>query len=195
MEISSNLVKYQNKNCLKIFFIKLFIKRIIKIIEKFQADNILDVGCGEGIIIYEISQKIPKIRIDGLDISSQSIQLAKKLLPDNIFFVGDIIKMPFSDNTYDLTIALEVLEHLAEPELALQELKRVTRKYCLISVPREYYFSLGNFFFGRNIKNMGRDPEHLQFWNKKQIVNLVSQYFKIITVKTSFPWTLILAQK
>lgn len=195
MEISNNLAKYQSKNCLKKFFIKLFIKRIIKIIEKFQVDNILDVGCGEGIIIYEISQKIPRIRIDGLDISSQSIQLAKKLLPDNIFFEGDIIKMPFSDNSYNLVIALEVLEHLTEPELALQELKRVTRKYCLISVPWEPYFSLGNFLSGKNIKRLGKDSEHLQFWNKKQIIGLVNKYFQVISIKLSFPWIIILTKK
>ncbi|MCK5459732.1 class I SAM-dependent methyltransferase [Candidatus Parcubacteria bacterium] len=192
---SSNLSKYQSKNFLKKIFIKRFIKQIVKIIQELNIDNMLDAGCGEGFIMHNTLRKIPKIKIDGFDISEQALENAKKILPNNNFFQGDITDIKLPDNAYDLAVALEILEHLKNPEAALKELKRVTKKYCLISVPWEPFFSLGNLSCGKNIKRFGRDKEHLQFWNKKEIINLTSKYFNIIEVKIVFPWTVILVQK
>ncbi len=192
MEPSSNLKKYYSKNPLKKICVKLFTEKIVKTISRLKIKNILDAGCGEGFIIRKVLKNIPDIKINGLDMNQDSIQFAKKILPNCKFTQGDIINMPYNNNSYDLIIALEILEHLKSPELALQELKRVTNNYCLISVPLEPYFSLGNLLSGKNIKQFGKEPEHLQLWNKKQIVNLVSQYFNILSVNVSFPWTIIL---
>ena len=195
MRASGNSLKYQSKNFLKKIFTKRFIIQIVKIIQELKVDNILDAGCGEGFIMHNTLRKISKVRIDGFDISKQALQDAKKILPNNSFFQGDITNIKSPNNSYDLVIALEILEHLENPKLALEELKRVTKKYCLISVPWEPFFSLGNLLSGKNIKRLGRDKEHLQFWSRKQIVNLISEYFNIIEIKTVFPWTIILAKK
>lgn len=195
MQISNNSAKYQSKNFFKKIFIKRFIGQIIKIVQGLKINNILDAGCGEGFIMHNTVNKIPKNKIDGFDISEQALENAKKILPNNNFFQGDITNIKLPDNAYDLTTALEILEHLENPKAALKELKRVTKKYCLISVPWEPFFSLGNLSNGKNIKRFGKDKEHLQFWNKKEILDLTSQYFDIILVKTSFPWTIILGQK
>lgn len=197
MKLSSNFKKYHSKNPLKKICIKLFTEKIVKIIFQLKIENILDVGCGEGYIMREVLKNILDIKIDGLDVAGHSIEFGKKILPNCQFTQGNITNMPYNNNSYDLLMALEVLEHLKTPELALRELKRVTNNYCLISVPLEPYFSLGNLLSGKNIKQFGKEPEHLQFWNKKQIVNLVSQYFNILSVTVSFPWTIILgsAQK
>lgn len=195
MKISNNLAKYQSKNPLKKIFIGLFLKRIVSIVKILDSKTALDAGCGEGLVIKKISSLLPDLKIDGLDISSQSIDMAKRLLPSHVFFVGNIGKMPLADNSYDLVMALEVLEHLLQPTLALKEIKRVTKKYCLISVPWEPYFSLANFFSGKNITGLGADPEHVNFWGRKKIVNLTSEYFNIISVQISFPWIIILAKK
>lgn len=195
MGISSNLAKYQSKNFLKKIFIKRFVEQIIKIIQELEINNLLDAGCGEGFIMHNTLRKISKVKIDGFDISKQALQDAKKILPNNNFFQGDITNIELPNNSYDLVVALEILEHLENQEVALKELKRVTKKYCLISVPWEPFFSLGNLFCGKNIKRLGRDKEHLQFWSKKEITDLVSRYFDIISVKISFPWTIILGQK
>jgi len=195
MKISNNLAKYQSKNPLKKIFIGLFIKKIVGIVKTLDIQTILDAGCGEGLIMKKIYSKTSDFKIDGLDISSQSIDMAKKLLPGHNFFVGNIGKMPFADNSYDLIMALEVLEHLLEPPLALKEIKRIAKKYCLISVPWEPYFSLANFLSGKNIARLGADSEHVNFWSRKKIINLTGQYFNIISVQISFPWIIILAKK
>ncbi|MCK4744785.1 class I SAM-dependent methyltransferase [Candidatus Parcubacteria bacterium] len=195
MRVSSNLEKYQSKNFLKRAFIKRFIRQIVEIVQSLKISGILDAGCGEGLIIHNILRKIPKVKIDAFDISEQALENAKKILPNNNFFQGDITDIKLPSNDYDLIIALEILEHLENPEAALRELKRATKKYCLISVPWEPFFSLGNLSCGKNIKRIGKDKEHLQFWNKKEIVGIVEKYFDIISVKISFPWTIILGEK
>ncbi|MEA2064873.1 MAG: class I SAM-dependent methyltransferase [Patescibacteria group bacterium] len=195
MKVSSNLEKYQSKNFLKKIFIKRFIRQIVETVQSLKINSILDAGCGEGLIMHNIIKKIPEIKINGFDISNSALKNAKKILPSSYFFQGDITNIKLFDNFYDLAIALEILEHLENPEAALKELKRATKKYCLISVPWEPFFSLGNLFCGKNVKRFGRDKEHLQFWNRGQIIDLVSEYFDIISVKVSFPWTIILGKK
>lgn len=195
MQTSSNFKKYHSKNPLKNICIDLFTKKIVKIISALQIKNILDAGCGEGFIMREVLKNSSVVQIDGLDMSKNSIDFAQKILPNCKFIQGDITKIPLSGNSYDLIIALEVLEHLKNPEFALRELKRTTKNYCLISVPLEPYFSLGNLLSGKNIKQLGKEPEHLQIWNKKQIVSLFSEYFDVLSVSVYFPWTIILGSK
>lgn len=196
MNRSNNLIKYQTRHPLKKFFLKKFLKKIVNvIIELKDANKILEVGCGEGFVMQAINKRDPKIAIEGLDISRDSLEIAKKLLPDHKFYQANINNLPLDDNQYDLVMALEILEHLPNHDRALNELSRVTKKYCLISVPWEPFFSLGNLLSGKNISRLGQDKEHLQFWTKSKITALVSRYFDIIFVKISFPWTIILAKK
>jgi len=194
--ISSSFKKYHSKNLLKRILLNLFLKNISKIVNDRQdVNNILDAACGEGLVIAEINKQGTDLKIDGFDISENSINYARKILPDNKFFVGDILNIDAADNSYDLVMALEVLEHLHEPIKAIKELARVSRRYVLISVPFEPWFSLGNILSGKNLKRFGQDEDHKQFWTKNKIKKLVSQEMNIEFVKISFPWTIILATK
>ncbi len=199
MPVPNNYKKYTSNNPIRKFLLNIFISNILKIVSNLaQKENIsyiLDAGCGEGFIACEIRKQMPSINIVGIDISEQSLQLAKKLNSNVNFIKADITKIPYDRNAFDLVLALEVLEHLSDPQLALEELKRVTKKYCLISVPWEPFFSLGNFFSGRYVKYLGHNPEHLNLWKRKEIINLVSRYFEIEFTKTSFPWLIILSTK
>lgn len=196
MLYSSNYKKYQSRNFVKKYLLKKFIYNILKIIFALkQINNILDAGCGEGFIMQKIIEINPKINIVGLDISLESLEMGKKINPNLKFIYGDITKMPYKDNAFDLILALEVLEHLPNPRVAFLELKRVTRKYCLISVPWEPFFSWGNLLSGKNIIRGGRDPEHINLWRRAEIINLINQFFKIKLVKISFPWIIVLAKK
>ena len=194
--ISSSFKKYHSKNILKRILLRLFLKNIVKIVDNQKdINNILDAACGEGLVIAEINEYRSNLKIDGFDIAEQSIDYARKILPNNKFFIGDILNIDIADNSYDLVMALEVLEHLNEPIKAIKELARVSKKYVLISVPFEPWFSIGNILSGKNLKRFGQDEDHKQFWTKKKIRNLVSKEIDIQFVKISFPWTIILAIK
>jgi 2-polyprenyl-3-methyl-5-hydroxy-6-metoxy-1,4-benzoquinol methylase len=109
--------------------------------------------------------------------------------------VGDLREMPYGDDSFDLVMCLEVLEHLPDPHRGLRELRRVTSAHCLVSVPHEPFFRAINFLRGKHVPAWGRDPEHLQHWTARQFQRLVEQYFEIEQFVYSFPWVIALGHK
>ena len=96
-----------------------------------QFQNILDVGCGSGLIIKEMARKRGEgAKITGIDISPGMIESAMKTLAGTEgieLTVGDALALPFPDNTFDLTICNLLLLWVKEPEKAIREMARVTK--------------------------------------------------------------------
>lgn len=104
----------------------------------------------------------------------------------------DVYNLAYENNLFDLVMALEVLEHLDKPQAAIHEIKRVTKKYCLLSVPNEPFFSIGNLLRGKNVSLWGSDPEHIHKWNKRRFLKLLEKDFKVVEIRNSFPWLITL---
>ena len=175
--------------------IKRFQKRLAELFGKTKANNVLDVGCGEGFTIQYLYDHYPQIDFQGIDLSQKTIAIAKENNPYAKFSVGSITEIPYPDSSFDLVICSEVLEHLENPEKALIELIRVSRRYLLLTVPNEPWFRISSFLTGKYLTAWGNHPEHIQNWSKKSFLNFVQKYNKIISVKTSFPWTIVLCRK
>lgn len=78
---------------------------------KLKKPSVLDLGCGVGLYIDYLKRNnlFDKILFTGIDISSKMIETAKKIHPDENFFVQDIIKKPLSVNSYDYILMNGVL--------------------------------------------------------------------------------------
>jgi 2-polyprenyl-3-methyl-5-hydroxy-6-metoxy-1,4-benzoquinol methylase len=190
-----NLQKYQNRNPLQRFLIWNFHRRVDALVEWTGADRILDVGCGEGFTIERLLRANGKLPIQGLDYDWPALQEAKSRQPEILFQMGDIRRLPYADGSFDLVLCLEVLEHLAEPGPALEEVQRVSSRHCLISVPNEPLFMLSNFLRGKNLKAWGNDPEHLHRWTASQFLSMVGEAFAVERVVYPFPWIMALCRK
>lgn len=96
---------------------------------------ILDLGCGEGTRLNLISGK-GKVGI-GVDISSTAIKRARKNYPNLKFIKGDLVKLPFEDDKFDLVYSAFVLEHLEEPEKMIKSAIKITKKngYLVLVAP------------------------------------------------------------
>jgi len=171
---SRNYKKYNSKNPLMGVVISNFMKNLKETAVPLKnINNVIDIGCGEGFVINCLNY--PKIT--GVDISRNALRIAKEKNPECEFCSGSICDISFKENSFDLVIATEVLEHLDKPDLALQEIRRITKNYCIISVPNEPYFRAMNFLRGKNLTRFGNDPEHVQNWSSGKFVSLIILMF------------------
>jgi ubiquinone/menaquinone biosynthesis C-methylase UbiE len=94
------------------------------------VDRILDVGCGTGVVGFDLLKLMPSARLVGLDIEPSMLQVAKGNLPagrKGAFITGDVFDLPFRPAGFDLVACQYVLQHLGQPVKALEEMRRVCR--------------------------------------------------------------------
>jgi ubiquinone/menaquinone biosynthesis C-methylase UbiE len=192
---TDNYKKHTTQNPAQKFLINNFLKTFLNEAKKLSPQSILDVGCGEGFTLEKLRENKIGKELMGIDFSKSAIEIGKKMHPSLTLKQGTIYHIPLKPNSFDLIICSEVLEHLKYPEKALQELVRVTKKNCIISVPNEPWFMLANLLRGKNLSRWGNDIEHIQHWSKRGISAIVEKYFAVTVVKNPFPWTLLVAKK
>jgi 2-polyprenyl-3-methyl-5-hydroxy-6-metoxy-1,4-benzoquinol methylase len=96
--------------------------------------------------------------------------------------------LPFADHSSDIVSCFEVLEHLAAPERAVAELARICRGRCVVSVPWEPFFRLGNLCQGKDVRHWGNNAEHVQQFHPSTLRRLLRQSFQVVTIHQCFPW-------
>lgn len=101
-------------------------------------EQVLEIGCGEGVLSVLMAQK--GAQVTASDISKPNLENAKKYAfakgLDNIKFIeADAENLPFRNNSFDLVVADNVLEHLPNFEKGLSEIKRITKKRAIIALP------------------------------------------------------------
>ncbi len=195
MNQTTNYQKNTATNPISRFFLNNFYNVLLSELEILKPESILDAGCGEGFTLAKIKKaKIGK-KLEGIEYFDEAIKIGKAINPDITIKKADIYKLPYKDNSFDLVICTEVLEHLETPEKALKELKRVSKKYVILTVPNEPLFTIQRILRGKNILKLGAHPEHIQHWSSDEFINFVKKSLKIITDKTPLPWTLVVAEK
>lgn len=97
----------------------------IDLVRKLKPNNVLEIGIGNKTVANYLKQN--GIKIDTCDFD-------KYLEPD---YVADIRNLPFEDNSYEVVMAYEILEHIPweDVDKALSELNRISKKYVIISIP------------------------------------------------------------
>jgi methionine biosynthesis protein MetW len=97
-----------------------------------DSGTVLDLGSGDGLLLDLLKKK--GIQGKGLDISEEGVLKAKKKgLDVEVFDFNNIL--PFEDNTFNVVIMLDLLEHLYDPEFLLKEARRVSKQYVIVGVP------------------------------------------------------------
>jgi SAM-dependent methyltransferase len=191
---STNYLKYKSKNPLQSYLLDRFLKKISLFVKPLNPDSLLDVGCGEGFVLSKLkNDKVLPKNVAGIDISDKALKMAKSALSEVKFEISDVRSLPYKDNSFDLLVCLEVLEHITDYKKALRELVRVSNKYLLISVPWEPFFSLANILRGKNVTLLGKDPQHVNYWSKGKFNKLlVTTGHCVVFHKIVFPWQVVL---
>ena len=153
----------------------------------------LEVGAGEGVISSLMHQRFGSCV--GLDLPDAGLRAEWRSRPGPRYLHADAARLPFRDEQFDLVVAVEVLEHLRDPEAGLRELARVTSRHLLLSVPHEPFFRGSNLLAGRYLKDLGNTPGHLSHWTAAGFQRLVSSVASVRAVASPYPWTVVWAVK
>jgi ubiquinone/menaquinone biosynthesis C-methylase UbiE len=131
-----------------------------------KGKAVLDIASGSGYgtaILGEYAQSIV-----GVDVSKDAIDFAKKEYSGkNITYKkSDGKTIPFADDTFDVIVSFETIEHLEDYNFFMQEIKRVLKEdgLFILSTPNELEFAEGNHF-------------HLHEFEQGELINLAKQYY------------------
>lgn len=99
------------------------------------GQRVLDIGCGKGYLLYELTQAVPGLEVVGLDISEYAIANSKEEIKPYLQ-QGMAQNLPFEDNSFDLIISLNTLHNLKIYDLkkAVQDIERISRGNSYIVV-------------------------------------------------------------
>jgi 2-polyprenyl-3-methyl-5-hydroxy-6-metoxy-1,4-benzoquinol methylase len=163
---------------------------------KASPSSVLDVGCGEGVLTVEWAERLRDGRIVGIDLEDPKLRAEweKRERPNLEFRAEEATHLSFADDEFDLAAAIEVLEHVPEPEATLAEMARVARNHLLVSVPREPLWRGLNMARGAYWRSAGNTPGHVNHWSKRGFVSLLSRYGAVEEARSPFPWTMLLVR-
>jgi len=160
-----------------------------------EARTIVDVGCGEGYVLDRISKIRIFERLVGVDKSEELTRKASGLYPSLAFSKASAYSLPYNSGEFDLALACEVLEHLEDYEKAIIELKRISNKFIIITVPLEPLWRVFNMVRTSYITSLGNTPGHLQHWNRKGFSRMLTRYFTVEKILYPLPWQIALCRK
>ena len=96
--------------------------------------DVLDAGCGTGILLQQISEAFPGTHLTGSEYASHGLEFAKQRLPDAEFHVLDL-SLKVLPRKFDLVTCIDVLEHIPDDRAALKNLREMTGDHLILSVP------------------------------------------------------------
>lgn len=147
---------------------------ITSIIIKYQPTKrnlrILDIGCGTGFILEGLKNVGS---LYGIDIDSRTVKICNEKGLTGVI-KGNILKIPYNDNTFDIVITIDVLEHIDNDIKAVSECFRVLKKQgiLIIHVPSDMI----------PWSRLDKDFGHKRRYNKSDLTNLLSFKFKILKI-------------
>ena len=93
-----------------------------------EGDNLLEVGCGTGVLAREAVQRVgPDGSVTGMDLSESMLGVARSISPEVDFQQGNAVDLPFADESFDITVASFMLMFVPDQALAVSEMWRVLK--------------------------------------------------------------------
>ena len=134
--------------------------------------RILDLGCGDGFFSFVLSKR-KNNKVIGIDLSKESIKIAKKRYPNIEFKVMDIEKTTFTKAYFDEVYAMDVLEHVDHLNDALNEVERIIKKRgrLIINVPHpkseKWLLKIRPSYF--------KEIHHVRIFKEKELDSMITK--------------------
>lgn len=170
------------------------LKMVVKLMgaEKTMPKNVLDVGCASGWFLSKLALKYPKANYTGVDVHKKAIDYGKKRYKNLKLICADAHSLPFPNESFDVVICAEVLEHVKNPKKVLLEIKRVLTKDGIVIIEMDS----GNLLFRAiwywwtHLRHGVWRDSHIHAFNTKKLENMIKNSGFIITKKKVFNYTM-----
>jgi 2-polyprenyl-3-methyl-5-hydroxy-6-metoxy-1,4-benzoquinol methylase len=188
--------KYGSSNPLVRRMMAGFERSLDELLALADPGSLLDVGCGEGVLVERWARRLEGRRVVGIDLEEESIQAgwSQRQAPNLEYRVQRAESLPFAEDEFALASAIEVLEHVPDPAHTLAEMARCAERHLLVSVPREPLWRALNMARGAYWLQGGNTPGHLNHWSRRSFTALLARYGTVAEVRTPFPWTMLLVR-
>lgn len=155
--------------------------------EKYIGESILDVGAGDGTFLNYLKAKSSSINnAIASEFSDEAIKIGKEKYPSIIFKQDKVEQLSFESLVFDTVFAVEVLEHLLDIDVCLQEINRVLKKgryFCVTTTDFNWLKKIliaglfwDKFFYPNN--------PHIRFFTKRTLVDICKKHgFQLVKYK------------
>jgi protein-L-isoaspartate(D-aspartate) O-methyltransferase len=143
-------------------------ERMIKIYQLNNDSKILDIGCGKGYLLLEIRKLLPEIKYYGIDISKYAIKNSHIEVSKNLV-VGNAIKLPWDNKTFDLAFSINTFHNLYSFELeqAFIEISRVSKQQYICVESYRNELEKMNLLYWQVTCESFFTPKEWQWWFNK----------------------------
>jgi ubiquinone/menaquinone biosynthesis C-methylase UbiE len=151
-------------------------------------DNVLEIGCGTGMLIKEISRELETGKIDGIDFSKTMVSVAMKNNKSNIrkekvqIYNANFDKFPFQENFYDKIISINTIYFWENPDFTISKISKLLKPNGKIVI---------GFHLKEDMSKMDLDNAIFRLYSKEEVIRLLNNTEKLknVTVETkdSYP--------
>jgi SAM-dependent methyltransferase len=188
--------KYGTSNPIARRLVAGFMSELDELVERTGAGEAHEVGCGEGELAIRLARR--GLRVRGTDAFPQVLKEASDRAAaagvEIEFEPTPVERLDPDRHAAELVVCCEVLEHLEDPERALDVLAGLARPWLIASVPREPLWRALNLARLSYVGSLGNTPGHLGHWSKAAFVRFLTSRFEVIEVRTPMPWTMALCR-
>lgn len=152
------------------------------VLNRVEYTSILDVGAGDGVLLARVAR--PSARRVGADLADDALQKMRARGLEGVKVDLEAARLPFEAGAFDVTMCLDVLEHVFDPEGLLAEITRVTARggHVILAVPNA--FNVANraaYALGRHVDVMdvahrtaATFSEHIRFFSEPVLEKIVA---------------------
>jgi SAM-dependent methyltransferase len=122
------------------------------------AGTVADIGCGNGLYLAELARRGHAGHLIGADMSPGMLRAARLRTQRPALVAADATALPLRDGAADLTLAMHMLYHIPEPELAVGELRRITRGRLVVGLNGADHHREMRGLITAALTSLGHDP-------------------------------------
>lgn len=183
MERTSSKYAYSYSNNLPRYHHAYLLSPLLEMLYQAKSDHLstprlLDLGCGNGSLSHVVAQQ--GWQVIGVDNSPKGINIAQSSFPDCQFICGDIYDLPFLSmvHSFDLVLAVEVIEHLYYPKELVRAAKKCLKPNGRLILTTPYHGYLKNLILAITGKLDNHftvlwDNGHIKFFSVKTLTQLL----------------------